>query len=886
MADVRCPMCGKSNQANADTCRFCGGRLKPISNSPGSNPSRAPGPGKPPESDADWLGSLRGQPDQPAGSMGVFVPGPMAQGTSNQDEPENPLNAPDEEFSSWLSRIGAEGPPPDSGELPVEKAPGSSSSGESDDWLANLRDIPAGRESEKNDLYPGGLPGQVSQEDSNWLNRIEPVREELSPEAEFNFDLPKEEAALPDEDLPAWLKELSRPSTPSLLKPEGVPPAPAQLPDWFDNLVTSQPVDETQAKAAGQTSVSASEIAPSSLPPEKAAEISAASQETPGWENEGPDWYAGLPASQAGNRALVESPGGSTWEEQLPDWLSAGKTGEKEEAEAGTIPGPSIDSQTPDWVSDPAASLGLSAANKPEEELAWSTELPDWLSGIAGVESTAQTPQAADDTKTFMPPPTGQEMDSEPPAVEAVLPDWMTNLRPPSASQPTDNVQTPALIMDESPITGEQAEVRPFITEEMPDWLLHLGPPEVIPSVTQSTESGSRKSPASQPGKKTGDEAGLAPADLPNWVQAMRPIETATPQIKASLETDERVENTGPLAGVRGILPGEPLSREIRKPPIYSVKLQVSEKQRGNAALLQSLLAVESEPLNISKVRLFSSQKIYRLVIALVLILGVWVPIWLGGPLTPPPAFLDQETARVKTSIDTIPTNAPVLVAVDYEPGYSGEMETISAGVVAQLMGRSASIVFVSTNPAGPVLANNLLNRAHLQQPAYQLVDKTADLGYLAGGPTALFDFSLAMQSVDPLKASQTADWSKPPLSAVKSLSDFSRVFVLTDNADTARTWVEQVKPSLGQTPLLMVVSAQSAPMISPYLDSGQISGMLLGLTGGALFEQATGQSTAVRGFWDSYQVGLLIIIALILIGGLRSIYNMLRVNRRPRGEA
>jgi hypothetical protein len=268
------------------------------------------------------------------------------------------------------------------------------------------------------------------------------------------------------------------------------------------------------------------------------------------------------------------------------------------------------------------------------------------------------------------------------------------------------------------------------------------------------------------------------------------------------------------------------------------------------------------------------------------MIVAVWLPIWIGGPLTPQPAFSVSGINTVKQSIGAIPANATILVAVEYEPGLSGELETISAGVVAQLMAKSANIVFISTNPTGPVLAENLLNRAQALQPSYTSVDKVVDLGYLAGGPAALFDFSLTAQNVDPLKTGRPAAWNNPPLNSVKTLADFSRVFVLTDNADTARAWVEQVKPSLGQTPLLMVVSAQSAPMISPYLDSGQISGIITGLTDGASFEQATSQSTSIRRFWDSYQAGLFIIIALILIGGLISIWNMLRANRRPRGEA
>ncbi len=96
--------------------------------------------------------------------------------------------------------------------------------------------------------------------------------------------------------------------------------------------------------------------------------------------------------------------------------------------------------------------------------------------------------------------------------------------------------------------------------------------------------------------KESDEEITLAPAELPSWVQAMRPIETATQGPPAPVEEDERVEKTGPLAGLRGILPAETLVSEVRKPPAYPVNLQVSEKQRINAALFERILSSEIQP--------------------------------------------------------------------------------------------------------------------------------------------------------------------------------------------------------------------------------------------------------------------------------------------------
>jgi hypothetical protein len=110
----------------------------------------------------------------------------------------------------------------------------------------------------------------------------------------------------------------------------------------------------------------------------------------------------------------------------------------------------------------------------------------------------------------------------------------------------------------------------------------------------------------------------------------------------------------------------------------------------------------------------------------------------------------------------------------------------------------------------------------------------------------------------------------------VDSFSQFSALFLLTDDADSARAWIEQTKSARGDIPIPFVVvsSAQAAPMIQPYYASGQINGLASGLYDGALFEQKDieGKPNTVRKYWDAYSVGMLLAMALILGGGLISL--------------
>jgi hypothetical protein len=128
-----------------------------------------------------------------------------------------------------------------------------------------------------------------------------------------------------------------------------------------------------------------------------------------------------------------------------------------------------------------------------------------------------------------------------------------------------------------------------------------------------------------------------------------------------------------------------------------------------------------------------------------------------------------------------------------------------------------------------------------------------------------------------------TAAWDGPVLQGVKSVSDFDAILLLTDNIEHARTWIEQIMPFAGAAPLIVASSAQAAPALQPYVQSGQISGMIAGLSGGAAYEQLMQKSNGpIRTYWDAYQGGLLLIALFILVGtAFFGIKNILRADKK-----
>jgi hypothetical protein len=353
-------------------------------------------------------------------------------------------------------------------------------------------------------------------------------------------------------------------------------------------------------------------------------------------------------------------------------------------------------------------------------------------------------------------------------------------------------------------------------------------------------------------------------------------------------DDDQMVEKEGPLAGLRSVLPALVNAPGQRKPKAYSIKLQVDSTQMSQATLLENLIASEAESRPVSSPKRVVNIRPLRWIIAVVLLLAILIPAIAGSEIFPLPVLADSETEAFYKLVDKLPDAAPVLVVFDYQPAYAGEMEQIAGPVIDHLMIRNARLAFVSTSPMGVLMNERIMADQNKRRAAAEPAEATyqnglhyIDLGYLPGDAAGIqvFAENPRMLGTD----YQDGDLWTPDsgLESIQTLSDFDAAIVLTDNPDTGRMWIEQTTGKLQRKSMLMVVSAQAAPMIRPYYNSGQVQGMVSGLAGGALYEatnQRAGGNASV--YWDAYGAGMIAAELLIAIGGVWALVQRLRMRR------
>jgi len=610
--------------------------------------------------------------------------------------------------------------------------------------------------------------------------------------------------------------------------------------------------------------------------------------------NEGmPDWLSGLSGS------LEENKPASSQEENLPDWLNQlkGKAINSELAPRGDE-GTAAGSDIPDWLSNFGSTPGTPEASTGES-------LPEWLPYLeakTGPESAAPAPifsselppssAARDETPSWLSQfqadvNAAEEQEAKKEQFEAAsqppekgegtgpLPDWLAGIK--RTSTPSDG--TPALIANDEGTAPEEKNDAAF-SMEIPAWLSNLKPEQAI----EKTPEGDAET--STPGN-------LEVSELPSWVQAMRPVESVVADAKATPQEYAQVtEQSGPLAGLHGVLPVGPGLGPLRKPPAYSTILQVTDGQQRYAAAFERLISSETQPQAAKRTHL-ASNRLWRWLIAGLLILAVVLPLITRIPVTQASKLHPPEMVNAFTLIGSLHSNAPVLVVFDYDPALSGELEAAAAPLMDHLLLQGPRLALISTSPTGPALAERLLHDTSASPLVaghnYQTGQQYVNLGYLAGGSSGVLYFAISPAKAAPFTLDGQQAWQLPPLQGIQKLSDFAAIIVLTDNADSGRVWIEQAGSTIGNTPILMVISAQVEPMILPYYDSGQIKGLVTGLAGGEAYGQTfvrpDAQSGLAQRYWNSFSAGTLVAEILIVVGALWSTVTGWRARRDKSGE-
>lgn len=233
---------------------------------------------------------------------------------------------------------------------------------------------------------------------------------------------------------------------------------------------------------------------------------------------------------------------------------------------------------------------------------------------------------------------------------------------------------------------------------------------------------------------------------------------------------------------------------------------------------------------------------------------------------TPPPRAL-------KEAIEKLPKEKLVFISSNWDAGTQAENRPQMTAIVRHLIRQGLKFAVISIGaPNAPQLADTEVRRAIAAEGAedrWKYGEQWVNLGYKIADDPWLRSFARDIPAAVKEDWKGTAVGQIPVLQGVQKFGTAGQVSMMIDitGSNTIEAWYQYLSPT--GTEIGLGCTAVMAPDQYPYLDSGQLAGMLTGMKGAAEYEQLVG----VQAFGTTAMAGQsfahLYIFLLILLGNL-----------------
>jgi len=247
--------------------------------------------------------------------------------------------------------------------------------------------------------------------------------------------------------------------------------------------------------------------------------------------------------------------------------------------------------------------------------------------------------------------------------------------------------------------------------------------------------------------------------------------------------------------------------------------------------------------------------------------LAVVIPIVTGYAL--PQGKPAPPTRAVYDFIDTLEPDDVVMVAFDYSPSSMPELQPQAMAVVRHLMQRKIRVLSVSLNAQGTALGREVMATIAEEVGAVDGTDYV-HLGFKPGGSQVILGMGESIEQVYPTTADGRSTADLPVMEGVETYED---VALLVDFAagNIPFAWIAYAGERYNQD-IATGITAVMATDLYPYLQSGQLVGLINGLKGAAEYEYLMGldpsEAPGMLGM-SAQSIAHLLIIVLVIAGNV-----------------
>lgn len=262
-------------------------------------------------------------------------------------------------------------------------------------------------------------------------------------------------------------------------------------------------------------------------------------------------------------------------------------------------------------------------------------------------------------------------------------------------------------------------------------------------------------------------------------------------------------------------------------------------------------------------------EKLDRRWLFLIMGLLVFTPLLfpIGLPLKP-----TEPARKFYEAVQSVPDGSHVLMPCDFDPGAKPELVPMMKTALRHLFDKHCKVVITCLWPGGSGLVDRTLAEVVAEYAAkgIPLVDGTdyVFLGYKAGNEAVMVLMGQGIRNAFPtdIRGRETA--TLPIMNGVRDYTSFPLLVNISAGYPGTKEWVQQVN-SRFHLPMVSGCTAVSAPEYYPYLQSGQLRGLLGGMAGAAEYETLRHEKGSATKGMDAQSLAHVFVAVCILMGNL-----------------
>ena len=275
-------------------------------------------------------------------------------------------------------------------------------------------------------------------------------------------------------------------------------------------------------------------------------------------------------------------------------------------------------------------------------------------------------------------------------------------------------------------------------------------------------------------------------------------------------------------------------------------------------------------------------RRIIFLLVGLSVLLPLLKPAWFSLPIRP-----KQHSQIVFNEINKLESGNRVLLSFEYGPSTMPEIHPMSIALLNHLFAKDIKVYATALWPDGNFMSTDAFAEVADDYGKKYGIDYV-NLGFKIGGEAVIKNIASDILSLYPTDIKGKSIENIPMMKEVNNVEDFDFVFSLSAGYPGSKEWVQYATDPKG-IPMSTGCTSIQVTDIVPYVENGQIRGILAGMPGAAEYEELVKTELKSRGLviksgeatsmMSAQSMAHVVIVIFIILGNIT--YYLTRNNKR-----